>query len=175
MSSSQQQHEQLSLTVHHHNNNNEIKRPSSILEQLTEECVSTFGKLNNSVNKALEQGRKEGFADREVGDMIRTKLLGAGYSRMTISRALPPSAKRLEHANNKHNNNKRQRNKMLRSSASVVNDEVVTSSKETIQFVGKISRTGRLQMIYCPKKLHADIDKMIADKKIRVVITPIID
>ena len=105
MSSQQQQHEQL-LTIHHNDdNNNEIKRPSSTLEQLTEECVSTFGKLNNSVNKALEQGRKEGFADREVGDMIRAKLLAAGYSRMTISRALPPSAKRLEHVNN--NNNKR--------------------------------------------------------------------
>ena len=78
MSSQQQQHEQL-LTIHHNDdNNNEIKRPSSTLEQLTEECVSTFGRLNNSVNKALEQGRKEGFADREVGDMIRAKLLAAG-------------------------------------------------------------------------------------------------
>jgi hypothetical protein len=60
--------------------------------------VAEFGKLNTVVDEALKQGRKEGFTDRDVGDMTRRKLLTAVYSRMTVSRALPPSAKHMEKA-----------------------------------------------------------------------------
>lgn len=87
------------------------RRPSKILEKLTDKCVSEFGKLNVAVNKALEQGRKEGFEDRQVGDMIRRKMIAAGYSRMTVSRALPPSAKHMEKA--RSISNPKSGNKML--------------------------------------------------------------
>jgi hypothetical protein len=82
------------------------KKPSKTLERLTDKCVSEFGKLNVAVNKALERGRLEGFEDRQVGDMIRRKMVAAGYSRMTVSRALPPSAKHMEKARNVTSSNK---------------------------------------------------------------------
>jgi hypothetical protein len=89
-----------------------IRKPSKILEKLTDKCVSEFGKLNLAVNKALE--RLEGFEDRRVGDMIRRKMVAAGYSRMTVSRALPPSAKHMEKARNISNSRSHKSgNKML--------------------------------------------------------------
>ena len=91
-----------------------IKKPSKILEKLTDKCVLEFGKLNVAVNKALERGRLEGFEDRQVGDMIRRKMIAAGYSRMTVSRALPPSAKHMEKARkNINNGSNKSGNKML--------------------------------------------------------------
>jgi hypothetical protein len=58
----------------------------------TQSCFSSFGKLKDKVNEALEQGKLEGFTDIQTGDMIRQALLQVGFTRMTVTRYLPPSA-----------------------------------------------------------------------------------
>src|ERR687891_2282787 len=69
------------------------KAPSKKLEEKVHACVSSFQKLGNAVNEALEQGRQEGFTDREIGQMIREEMLRAGLTRQTVSNYLPKSAK----------------------------------------------------------------------------------
>jgi hypothetical protein len=123
----------------------DIKKPSKILEKLTDKCVSEFGKLNVAVNKALERGRLEGFEDRQVGDMIRRKMIAAGYSRMTVSRALPPSAKHMEKARSisSSTSSSKSGNKMLpKSSASAAQamlpDKAGDKDKNKIKFGNKM-------------------------------------
>jgi hypothetical protein len=69
------------------------KSPSEKLKEKIHACVSSFQKLGAAVNEALEQGRKEGFTNREIGKMIRDEMLQAGFERSTIAGYLPSSAK----------------------------------------------------------------------------------
>jgi hypothetical protein len=69
------------------------KAPSENLKEKIHACISSFQKLGAAVNEALEQGRKEGFTDREIGKMIRDEMLQAGFERSTIAGYLPSSAK----------------------------------------------------------------------------------
>jgi hypothetical protein len=69
------------------------KAPSKKLKEKIHTCVSSFQKLGNAVNEALEQGRQEGFTDKEIGQMIREEMLRAGLTRQTVSNYLPKSAK----------------------------------------------------------------------------------
>ena len=69
------------------------KAPSENLKEKIHACISSFQKLRAAVNEALEQGRKEGFTDREIGKMIRDEMLQAGFERSTITGYLPSSAK----------------------------------------------------------------------------------
>jgi restriction endonuclease Mrr len=69
------------------------KAPSKKLKEKIHACISSFQKLGAAVNEALEQGRKEGFTDREIGKMIRDEMLQAGFERSTIAGYLPSSAK----------------------------------------------------------------------------------
>ena len=69
------------------------KVPSEKLKEKIHACISSFQKLGAAVNEALEQGRKEGFTDREIGKMIRDEMLQAGFERSTIAGYLPNSAK----------------------------------------------------------------------------------
>lgn len=55
--------------------------------------MSSLQKLGMAVKEALEQGRKEGFTDREIGKMIRDEMLQAGFQRSTIAGYLPSNAK----------------------------------------------------------------------------------
>jgi hypothetical protein len=71
----------------------EEKAPSEKLKEKIYACISSFRKLGTAVNEALEQGRKEGFTDREIGKMIRDEMLHAGFERSTIAGYLPSSAK----------------------------------------------------------------------------------
>jgi len=45
------------------------------------------------VEKAFITGRSEGFSDKQIGRMIRERMLSVGYDPSTIRRALPISAK----------------------------------------------------------------------------------
>ena len=65
------------------------KKPSRVLERKINVCASNFKKLADSIKDALEQGRKEGFSDKEIGKMIREKMLQAGFERRTIINYLP--------------------------------------------------------------------------------------
>ena len=56
-----------------------------------------FGKLETKKDAIFEQGRKEGFNDMEIGDMIRSKMQ-EHYSDRTIRRILPDTAKHTKHA-----------------------------------------------------------------------------
>ena len=65
------------------------RQPSKKLEKLIANCVNEFAKLNRSVNLALEQGRKEGFTDLEIGKLICHKLITARFSDRIARRYLP--------------------------------------------------------------------------------------
>jgi hypothetical protein len=67
--------------------------PSERLKEKIHACISSFQKLGAAVKEALEQGRTEGFTDREIGKMIRVEMLQAGFERSTIAGYLPSSAK----------------------------------------------------------------------------------
>jgi hypothetical protein len=69
------------------------KAPSKKLKEKIHACISSFQKLGMAVNEAFEQGRKEGFTDKEIGKVIRDKMLQAGFERSTIAGYLPSSAK----------------------------------------------------------------------------------
>jgi hypothetical protein len=69
------------------------KAPSKKLKEKINACISSFQKIGTAVKEALEQGRKEGFADKEVGKMIREEMLRAGLTRQTVNNYLPKSAK----------------------------------------------------------------------------------
>lgn len=69
------------------------KAPSKKLKEKIHACISSFQKIGTAVKEALEQGRKEGFADKEVGKMIREEMLRAGLTRQTVNNYLPKSAK----------------------------------------------------------------------------------
>jgi hypothetical protein len=68
--------------------------PSEKFKEKIHACMSSFQKLGAAVKEALEQGRIEGFTDREIGKMIRDEMLQAGFERSTIAGYLPSSAKR---------------------------------------------------------------------------------
>jgi hypothetical protein len=69
------------------------KAPSKKLKEKIHACISSFQKLGTAINEVLEQGRKEGFTDKEIGKMIRNEMLQAGFERSTIVGYLPSSAK----------------------------------------------------------------------------------
>jgi hypothetical protein len=160
-----------------------IKKPSKILERLTDKCVSEFGKLNKTVNAALERGRIEGFDDREVGNMIRDKLIKAGYSRMTVSRYLPASAKNKPRGiqvsakdkdKDKISNNLLQNGTENRANqaaaikaASAISNKMLQNPKlsdtskvgNTFEFMSKINKMGSNRVIWIEKRLHPQIER----------------
>lgn len=69
------------------------KAPSKRLKEKIHACIASFQKLGTAVYEALEQGRKEGFTDKEIGKMIREEMLQAGFERSTVASYLPSSAK----------------------------------------------------------------------------------
>jgi hypothetical protein len=69
------------------------KAPSMRLKEKIHACIASFQKLGTAVNEALEQGRKEGFTDKEIGKIIREEMLQAGFERSTVASYLPFSAK----------------------------------------------------------------------------------
>src|SRR5689334_13954005 len=75
-----------------------VKEPSQTLLEAVEDCVNSFDKTAIAVTKCLEIGKREGFTPRAIGDMIRQRLLRAGFHRSTVSRVLPPEAKHMERA-----------------------------------------------------------------------------
>ena len=73
-----------------------LKQKSKKLEQLLIDFGPDFGKLETKKDAVFEQGRKEGFNDMEIGDMIRSAMKDH-YSDRTIRRILPDTAKHTEH------------------------------------------------------------------------------
>ncbi len=74
-------------------------KPSKTLERKIDACVVGYKRLGNLFIETLEQGRKEGFRDLEVGSMIKERMLKAGISIDTIRKYLPASAKAKPRAN----------------------------------------------------------------------------
>jgi hypothetical protein len=74
------------------------RQPSKELQQIVNKIGLNFMTLEDSINEALEVGRKEGFTDIEIGDMIREEFKRLNRPRMTLSRYLPATAKHLEKA-----------------------------------------------------------------------------
>ena len=72
------------------------KQASEELQQVIKKIGSMFMTLEDSINEALELGRKEGFADREIGDMLRAEFKRINRPRITLSRYLPATAKHTE-------------------------------------------------------------------------------
>jgi hypothetical protein len=69
------------------------KARSKKLKEKIHACISSFQKVGTAVKEALEQGRKVGFTDKEIGKMIREEMLRAGLTRQTVNNYLPKSAK----------------------------------------------------------------------------------
>lgn len=69
-----------------------LKKPSKRLDDLIEALTYDFTKLRDKVDAVFEQGRKEGFEDMQIGKMVRVKMK-EHYSRDTIARVLPATAK----------------------------------------------------------------------------------
>ncbi|MGC1132843.1 MAG: hypothetical protein WA941_08470 [Nitrososphaeraceae archaeon] len=73
------------------------KQRSKTLDQLLDALSPDFDKLQPKVDAVLEQGKKEGFSDMEIGALIRSKMQ-EHYSDRTIRRVLPDIAKHTKHA-----------------------------------------------------------------------------
>ena len=74
------------------------KQASKRLQQIVNKIGITFMTLEDCINEALERGRKEGFTDMEIGDMIRAEFKRINRPRITLSRYLPATAKHMEKA-----------------------------------------------------------------------------
>jgi hypothetical protein len=77
------------------------RQPSKKLQQIVYKIGSTFMTLEDTIIEALELGRKEGFTDIEIGDMIRAEFKRINRPRMTLARYLPVTAKHMEKARTK--------------------------------------------------------------------------
>jgi hypothetical protein len=71
------------------------QKPSKRFEQLLADLGPDFGKLETKKDAIFEQGRKEGFSDMEIGDLVRSKMK-EHYSDRTIRRLLPDTAKQQQ-------------------------------------------------------------------------------
>lgn len=74
------------------------KQASKRLQQIVNKIGIAFMTLEDGISEALELGRKEGFTDMEIGDMIRAEFKRINRPRMTLSRYLPVTAKHMEKA-----------------------------------------------------------------------------
>ena len=72
-----------------------IKQPSKKLKQKLDEVVTHFRNAATLVNEVFTLGREEGFSEKEIGQMIRDRLVQLGYNPRSIRRVLPSSAKDL--------------------------------------------------------------------------------
>lgn len=169
------------------------RKPSKTLEKLIDNCVSDFSKLNKSVNRVLEQGRKEGFTDLETGKLIRQKLIVAGFSDRTARRYLPSSAKGKQggasmrsttHSktdnlavisgpraiNNKANNTTKNGQDVVLHHHNRKTDKMSVNVISTIEFHGKFSSLGKDRFVICvPKHLNAEVVKR-KDRELRISI-----
>jgi hypothetical protein len=68
-------------------------KPSKTLDRKIDACVTGYKRLGNLFLETLEQGRKEGFKDLEIGNMIKARMLKAGIHIQTILKYLPSTAK----------------------------------------------------------------------------------
>lgn len=71
------------------------QKPSKKLEQLLADLGPDFSKLETKKDAIFEQGRKEGFSNMEIGDLVRSKMK-EHYSDRTIRRLLPDTAKQQQ-------------------------------------------------------------------------------
>jgi hypothetical protein len=72
-----------------------IRQPSEELKQKLEGVATSLRNAASLVDEVFTMGRKEGFSDSEIGQMIRDRLSKLGYNPRSIRRLLPPSAKDL--------------------------------------------------------------------------------
>jgi hypothetical protein len=171
------------------------KRPSKTLEKLIDSCVSDFSKLNKSVNRVLEQGRKEGFSDIETGNLIRRKLIVAGFSDRTARRYLPASAKHMEKSRTRKvfkpadvdnlsantntsratsgsnpNPNTNTNSAVILSANTSTNRNRKSSASLNLSFQGRVVRMGPRLIITVPTSKHSDAIKFLS-KELDISIT----
>jgi hypothetical protein len=72
------------------------KYPSKKLRDAINNVVNSFQKTALTIDEVFAIGRKEGFSDIEIGNIVRKEMLAANYDPRTIRRALPSSAKHIE-------------------------------------------------------------------------------
>jgi hypothetical protein len=71
------------------------KQRSKILEKLLDALSPDFDKLQPKIDAVFQQGRKEGFDDMEIGELVRSQMK-EHYSDRTIRRVLPEAAKQKQ-------------------------------------------------------------------------------
>ena len=116
------------------------KRPPEELQHVIRAIGQNYMTLEDNIKLALELGRKHGFKDLEIGDMIRAELKKVGRSRMTLSRYLPATAKHMERARPKSDFG----NKMLPNKPVTISTESETlPSTNTITIATKLQQQQR--------------------------------
>ena len=93
------------------------KQPSEQLRQKLDNIVKHIHNCATLIDEAFSLGLKEGFSEKEIGQMIRKQLARLGYDPRTIRRALAPSAKdisktRKAFLTRDQNNNRNDEDKM---------------------------------------------------------------
>jgi hypothetical protein len=110
------------------------RQPSQKLEKLIIRFVGDIKKLGATIIEILEQGRKEGFTDLEIGDMMREKARGHVSDRH-IRYLLPPEAKHTEkvrvHPKKDNDNNKTDFAEILAANEQRKSDAAQTEKIET--------------------------------------------
>jgi hypothetical protein len=72
-----------------------IRQPSEELKQKLDDVATHLVNAATLVDEVFTLGRKEGFSEKEIGQMVRNRLVQLGYNPRSIRRLLPPSAKDL--------------------------------------------------------------------------------
>jgi hypothetical protein len=72
-----------------------IKQPAEKLREKLDAVVTHFRNAAPLVNEIFTLARKEGFSEKEIGQMIRNRLVQLGYNPRSIRRLLPPTPKDL--------------------------------------------------------------------------------
>lgn len=81
--------------------------PSDVLRQKIKECIGAFGTTRQKILEAFEIGRKEGFTDMEIGNLVRQAYYASGFKSHGFLEMLPSGAKRKRFVNegSSRNNN----------------------------------------------------------------------
>lgn len=137
-----------------------LKQRSKKLEELLKRLNSEFKKLDVTIEEIFTQGRAEGFTDKEIGDWIRERMKG-NYTKQTISRVLPETAK-----NPKMDRNKIVNKKLTNENTNATNPTLTPEAEEHDEAVQ--TQYGKFQ-IKPDEYLIEDLNKYDTDLLIKII------
>jgi len=124
-----------------------IRQPSEELKQKLDDVATSLRNGASLVDEVFTLGREEGFSDKEIGQMVRDRLVQLGYNPRSIRRLLPLSAKDLTKSR-KNNLVRDQDNGNSRSDG-----DIMSSSQNSNNF----DETQKIELCEMVKKLQANV------------------